>query len=290
MKIIDAHVHFWDLNNKINNWVSRQTNLPFLNKNYLPGMLPELCEAGLYGVVHIEAHDSFIPTVTEIQWLDSIMQDNLATKYRHIAFVDITLPAIDFISEIKQIKEYKNVIGVRHIMAHHPDFGYSPCAEDLSNNSNILQNLIYLTQNHLIFDCQMYPYQINNILPAIIASKVITLIDHLALPTWNTDGDKDHKAWAAIIIKLALIENIFIKVSGLDMFKKESDFDIVVAYVLKNYPIKHLIYGSNYPVSFNHDYNFWHKYLDKFNLSFEEKDNLFFKNAYDVFFNNIYLA
>ncbi|MCC2645075.1 MAG: amidohydrolase [Burkholderiales bacterium] len=245
MKIIDAHVHFWDLNNKINNWVSRQTNLPFLNKNYLPGMLPELCEAGLYGVVHIEAHDSFIPTVTEIQWLDSIMQDNLATKYRHIAFVDITLPAIDFISEIKQIKEYKNVIGV---------------------------------------------YQINNILPAIIASKVITLIDHLALPTWNTDGDKDHKAWAAIIIKLALIENIFIKVSGLDMFKKESDFDIVVAYVLKNYPIKHLIYGSNYPVSFNHDYNFWHKYLDKFNLSFEEKDNLFFKNAYDVFFNNIYLA
>lgn len=284
MKLIDTHLHFWDLNNKINSWVLRQTEAPFFNKNYLPEMLPRLCSTELYGVIHVEAHDSAIPTITEIKWLDSVMKGNKALKYRHIAFVDITMPALEFATLINQIKEYKNVIGIRHILSHNPKFDYSPCDEDLSTNSNILQNLSCLAQNNLIFDCQMYPYQIQNILPAITSSNVTTIIDHLALPAWNQDNDEDHKTWKEAIKKLSLLKNVFIKMSGLDMFKQEAEFDTVVNYCLENFPINRLMYGSNYPVSCNHDYNHWYSYLKKINLSADEKEQIFFKNAHDLFF------
>ncbi|MCC2625259.1 MAG: amidohydrolase [Burkholderiales bacterium] len=284
MKLIDTHLHFWDLNNNINNWVLRQTNAPFFNKNYLPEMQPKICDNELYGVVHVEAHDSAVTTITEIKWLDSIMKGNESLKYRHIAFADITLPITEFSTLIKQIKDYKKVIGIRHILSNNPKFDYSPCGEDLSSNSNIMQNLKYLAQNNLIFDCQMYPYQIQNIIPAITSSNVTTIIDHLALPAWNQDNDEDHKVWQQTIKNLSLLKNIFIKMSGLDMFKQEAEFDTVVNYCLENFPIEQLMYGSNYPVSFTHDYNYWYNYLNKLNLSADEKEQIFFKNAHALFF------
>lgn len=287
MKIIDTHIHFWDLSNKINNWVSRETNEPFLNKNYMPDMLTGICTADLCGVLHVEAHDSEIPTTIEIEWLESVMQANTGLKYWHIAFADITAPVADFQNMITQIKTYKNVVGIRHIMSHRPGFKYSPCKEDLSKNSNILQNLTYLAQNNLIFDCQMYPNQIENILPAISSSNVTTLIDHLVLPQWEINGDDDHKMWMETIAKLALLDNVYIKVSGLDMFKQEAEFNSVIKHFFETFPIKRSMYGSNYPVSFNHDYNFWHNYLNKLKLTHDEKDGLFFRNAHDLFLRHV---
>ena len=151
-------------------------------------MLIQACTSDLYGVVHIEAHDSAASTITEIKWLHELMEKNSALKYRHIACVNLTLPEANFVSIIKQIKEYKNVRGVRHILTYNPNFSYNPCNEDLSNHSNVLANLTCLAKNNLIFNCQMYPYQINTILPAIIKSNVITIIDHLALPAWKKNN------------------------------------------------------------------------------------------------------
>ena len=285
MQIIDAHLHFWDLSNKMNSWVSRQENSPFLNKNYLPDTVVGNCSENLVGVIHIEAHDSATPTIAEIKWLDTTMKNN-PLKFRHIAFADITLPNPEFCNIIDQIKEYSNVIGIRHILSHHPSFSYSPCDEDLSKDSNIQANLSYLAKNKLIFDCQMYAYQINNILPEIINSGVTCIVDHLALPAWKQENDADHQQWKDTIIKLATLKNIFIKVSGLDMFQVREHFDNVIQYCLDTFPINRLVYGSNYPVSFNHDYNYWYNYLNKLHLSGLEKEQLFYKNALTLFFKD----
>lgn len=285
MGIIDSHIHFWDLSNNINNWVHR-VNTPSLEKNYLPNTMIKNFKENLYGVAHIEAHDSAIPTVQEVKWLNEVMKNTSDLKYSHVAFVDITLPKNEFSSILDTLKTYDHVKGIRHILSCNQKFNYSPCDTDLSTNPNIQDNLNYLAKVKFIFNCQMYPYQLNNILPAIASSGVTCVVDHLVLPAWNQTGDADHQVWQDIIIKLAKLNNAFIKVSGIDMFRKETEFKEVLDFCLNKFPTSRLMYGSNYPVSFNHDYNYWYEYLNKMDLSENTKKQIFFKNAHDVFFRD----
>lgn len=283
MKVIDSHIHFWDLSNNINNWVFEES-IPSLVKNYLPDVVVKNFNGTLDGVVHIQAHDPTVATDVEIAWLDKVMENFPELKYRHIAFADITLPNNEFKDVIAKLKKNKNVVGIRHILSFNPTFTYSPCDSDLSTNNNIFDNLKCLAQNNFIFDCQMYPRQINNVLPAIVDSGVLCVVDHLALPAWYKEGDQDHILWQDTIIKLSRINNIFIKLSGIDMFRKEIEFDSVVEFCLEHVSSNKLIYGSNYPVSFTHDYNYWYEYVNRLNLDQATKEQIFFKNAYDNFF------
>lgn len=286
MQFIDSHIHFWDLSNNINSWVLR-SNEPQLQKNYMPGDLKKVFDESIYGVVHVEAHDSAVSTLVEIEWLSKIMQSIPEVKYSHIAFADITANYEKFINDIEQIKKYKQVSGIRHILSHNPRLGYNPCNEDLSLNLNIERNLKYLAEKQLIFNCQAYPYQVNNLLPAIIASEVTCVIDHLVLPGWNRVNDMDHQMWKTIILELAKLDRVFIKASGIDMFRKYEEFDLVMEYFFDKFPINKIMYGSNYPVSFNQAPNYWYRYLDQMNnLTQEDKKQIFFENSQRVFFDN----
>lgn len=281
MKIIDTHLHFWDLGNKINSWVLRQTEQPFFNKSYLPESLFNI--AKLDGIVHIEAHDSTIPTLTEIEWLNTIMQKNKGVKYAHIAFADITLPNNKFCAIIDQIMQYQCVKGIRHILSHHPNYQYNPCDEDLSEHINIQDNLSYLSKNNLIFNCQMYPYQLSKFIDFVEIAQVKCIVDHMALPVWNNQNDC--QIWKNVVIKLSKMNNVFIKLSGLDMFKHESEFTEIINYCINNVPHNRLLYGSNYPVSCNSKYTLWQKHLNKLIHVEEDKELIFFENANNLFFN-----
>lgn len=288
MDIIDAHLHFYDLGNKINGWIYRQTDTPFLHKNCLPDMLSDKANHRVYAAIHIEAHDSSVPTTVEIEWLAKAMEDVKNLKYRHIALADVTLPHAEFRDVIAQVSKYDCVAGIRHIFSFNPSFKYSPCDSDLSNHPNIEANLKCLKDYNLIFDCQGYPYQINNLLPTIKESGVTCVLDHFSLPAWNKDNDADHKLWQQTIIKLTDEKKIFIKASGLDMFKNQDDFDGVIDFCVNNFPSERLIYGSNHPLSFKGDYNAWYDYLynyiDKNSWPLGWKQKLFHQNAYDLFF------
>ena len=234
------------------------------------------------GVVHIEAHDSAIHTTKEIQWLADKMKNSIL-QYKHIAFADITLPHAEFVNIIDQIVLFSNVVGIRHILAHTTKFDYNPNTVDLSINKNIKGNLDYLAKNNLIFDCQVYSEQIKNILPAIISSQVTTVIDHMLLPAWDHYNDKDCNLWQKTITQLSTLSNVYLKLSGVDMFQPKSNFNSAVMYCLDKFSSKRLIYGSNYPVSFSNDYNYWYNYLATFKLSESEKECIFYNNAKKLF-------
>lgn len=281
LKKIDTHLHFWDLGNKFNNWVLYQTDSSELKKNFLPDAL--FIDDTLYGVVHIEAHDSAISTINEIKWLSGIMQKYPYVKYAHIAFADITLPYDEFSQIINEIKQHAQVKGIRHILSHSPRYKYNPCDEDISNHKNILGNLQCLMQNKLIFDCQMYPYQLQNILPHIIYSGVTCIIDHCALPAW--DNMHDYDLWQKLVIELGQVRHIYLKLSGLDMFKPEEEFAGIVDFCLEHIPYERLMYGSNYPVSFTNNYNYWFDFLNTAIKNAAIKEKIFLNNAANVFFN-----
>jgi L-fuconolactonase len=280
LKKIDTHLHFWDLDNKINNWVITQTDNLDLKKNFLPNQL--FTDSSILGIVHIEAHDSHAPTTWEIQWLTPLMEKHQNIKYAHIAYVDITSPSTEFTKIINQLKQYTCVKGIRHILSHHPKYKYSPCDEDMSEHKNIQANLNCLKQNNLIFDCQMYPYQLHKFLPFIIKSGVSCVVDHFGLPAW--DNKKDHELWQQLIVGLGKIDHVYIKLSGLDMFKPETEFGEVLDFCLQNIPDTRLMYGSNYPVSYTNEPNYWCNYLNTFIKNDILKEKIFLSNALALFF------
>ena len=281
MKIIDTHIHFWELENNINSWVMKQSNKE-LQKNYLPDNIIHSSNNDLIGVVHVEAHDSAKPTIEEITWLSEKMK-NSALQYKHIAFVDITSSLPIFAKTIDQIIQFTNVVGIRHILSHTTKFGYNPNEVDLSSNKNIKENLEYLAKNNLIFDCQVYSHQMKNLMPAIINSKVTTVIDHMLLPAWNSYNDEDCNLWKEMLTQVSILDNVYLKLSGLDMFQDRNNFDLVVKYCLEKFNNNRLIYGSNYPVSFTNDYNMWYNYLSNLGLSAVESEQIFYKNAMKLF-------
>ncbi len=286
MKIIDSHVHFWDLSQNMNSWVLKENN-PALTKNYLPQNLISLFKDNLDGVLHVEAHDSNISTFKEIEWLSQIIKGTPNLKYAHIAYLDITLPNQDFVTMLKELKKYPQLVGVRHILSYNPKFHYSPCDFDLSNHKNIPKNIESLASHDLIFNCQMYPYQLENILPVIASSKVKCVIDHMALPAWNKYEDEDYILWHNLIEKLIDYDTISLKLSRMDNFKDETEFNNILKFCFTNIPITKLIYASNYPVSYTDNYNYWFEYLSNMKLSDNEKNYLFYKNAFNLFFNKI---
>lgn len=281
MQIIDAHIHFWDLKNKINSWVLRSSN-PNLQKDYLPDNLVNVSTNELIGVVHVEAHDSAIPTITEVTWLKAVMK-NHKLQYKHIAYADITLPFAEFKKVIDGLASYHDVLGIRHILSYTTKFNYNHNESDLSNHKNIAKNLEYIALNNLIFDCQAYSSQMKNLLPAIIKSNVTTIIDHILLPAWDEQNDEDCKLWQDTIMELAKHTNIYLKLSGLNMFQAMENYDFVVDFCLDNFPQERLMYGSNYPVSCNNNYNDWINCLLSKNIEPRKSSQIFYENAKKLF-------
>jgi L-fuconolactonase len=280
MKCIDAHIHFWDLSYGMNSWIFKQPRVE-LQKNYLPASLAE----NNFSFVHIEAHDSAVPTLQEIEWLAMVMK-RLNIEYRHIAFADITQSPADFAAAIDSIKDHPNVVGIRHILSHNNRSKYNPCINDLSENKNIGDNLHYLAKNGLIFNCQVYPGQLENILPKIKLSGVTTLIDHMFLPIWRDINDQNGRVWSKSIGDIADASNIYLKMSGLDMLQSEDMFKNIVYECLDRFPLERMLYGSNFPVSFTNDYNYWYKFIDSIISAEKDKNMIFYENSFNLFFKS----
>jgi L-fuconolactonase len=276
--IIDSHIHFWDLNNKMNSWVLNQPRSE-LHRNYLPWANDK------YKFIHIEAHDSKVSTLIEIQWLAKLM-NQVNGIYKHIAFADITQSPLSFAATIDSLKPFAQVVGIRHILAHNQDCQYSPCALDLSSNSNIGDNLHYLASKKLIFNCQIFPEQLDHIIDSIKSSKVTTIIDHMFLPIWQNINDSVAKVWIRALDKISLLPNVYLKLSGLDMLQPQGRFNNIVKQCLNHFPVDRMLYGSNFPVSCNNDYTYWYEYLKTIITLPEEQNKLFYANACSLFFKD----
>ena len=91
MKIIDSHIHFWDISNGYNNWV-KSTDLP---KKVSPNQIIDTDS-----FVHIEAHTSDQNILCEYEWLKL----NFPNKnIKVVVFVDFTQDLDSFKKDVALI-------------------------------------------------------------------------------------------------------------------------------------------------------------------------------------------
>ncbi|MFT5708807.1 MAG: L-fuconolactonase, partial [Oceanospirillaceae bacterium] len=117
MKIIDPHLHLFDLDLGQYSWLKTK-NPPYwpdkniINKNFAPIDLTLEPPFEHAGFIHIEAGFDNIAPWREVQWLESIVTG----RFKTIANIDLTLPATDFLALIKRLTQQSSVIGFRHIL------------------------------------------------------------------------------------------------------------------------------------------------------------------------------
>lgn len=244
LDLVDTHVHFWDLKNKINDWVSSEAhiNQDFLPKNYLQ-RINHLFSPNK--VVVIEAANSH-NTIDELEWLQSINQGH-QLEFRYIPFIDMLTDSNSFITQLSLFKKYKNVSGFRHILAHDRYQCYSPMNFDFSENkallNNFINNLIILSKNKYIFELQMYPEQLIKIHPQIIDSSINNLvIEHCGLPT--IEEDVISSKWFEMV---ELYKNIAVfKLSGIELTNAQNNLEKIIIHLISK---TQTMFGSNLPIS-----------------------------------------
>lgn len=266
IKVIDSHIHFWDISNGYNDWV-KGTDLPKL-------VTPENLDAQAY--VHIEAHGDAFSPLCEYEWLK---QDFPFKNIKVVAFADFTLELKDFESSISKLAKYKDIVGVRQIMSSSDKSDYSPF--DKAIPKDIQAKLEVLEQNNLVFEAQMYPEQFLPIMDVINNSGVKMAVEHFGLPIFASNGNI--KEWQKFIKDISQNKNWHLKLSGFDLNNEISNVDRALDFVFDNIKEKQLCYGSNFPVSYTKNYSFWQNYLEEYINNDSVSQSIFYDVAKNIY-------
>lgn len=293
IKIVDAHHHLWDLNNKDTkySWLMVTEGEAFfgdyaaIRKNYLlEDYIEDTKNQNIIKSVHVQAeHDDDKP-VNETAWLQNLA-DTHSSKLPNaiVAFADFSKNNVSEILDAHQ--EYKNTRGIRQILSYNKDEPkYSHATEDFMKNSTWVENFKYIRNRNLSFDIQIYKHQMED--AANLANKyndVLFILNHTGEPCYQS---KEYiESWEQNMKKLAKCENVVAKISGLGMFDPNWTIDstrIFVEKTIQIFGIERCMFASNFPVDkiFNTFDTYWNSFKEiTKNYSENDKKLLFSSNA-----------
>lgn len=293
IKIVDAHHHLWDLNNKDTkySWLMVTEGEAFfgdyaaIRKNYLlDDYIEDTKNQNIIKSVHVQAeHDDDKP-VNETAWLQSLA-DTHSSKLPNaiVAFADFSKNNVSEILDAHQ--EYKNTRGIRQILSYNKDEPkYSHATEDFMKNSTWVENFKYIRNRNLSFDIQIYKHQMEDAVN--LANKyndVLFILNHTGEPCYQS---KEYiESWEQNMKKLAKCENVVAKISGLGMFDPNWTIDstrIFVEKTIQIFGIERCMFASNFPVDkiFNTFDTYWNSFKEiTKNYSENDKKLLFSSNA-----------
>ena len=293
IKIVDAHHHLWDLNNKDTkySWLMVTEGEAFfgdyaaIRKNYLlEDYIEDTKSQNIIKSVHVQAeHDDDKP-VNETAWLQNLA-DTHSSKLPNaiVAFADFSKNNVSEILDAHQ--EYKNTRGIRQILSYNKDEPkYSHATEDFMKNSSWLENFKHIRNRNLSFDIQIYKHQMEDAVN--LANKyndVLFILNHTGEPCYQS---KEYiESWEENMKKLAKCENVVAKISGLGMFDPEWTIDstrIFVEKTIQIFGIERCMFASNFPVDkiFNSFDTYWNSFKEiTKNYSENDKKLLFSSNA-----------
>lgn len=242
-KIIDTHVHIWDLENIRYPWLDGDTTI--LNRSYaIDELEPARKEGGITNGVFVQAEDSFADA-------DYMLEMCETTPWMAGAVCWLPLMDPEAMEKVLIEKYLKNKYfkGVRHLI--HFDANPRWLLQE-----KVLEGLNILVKYNL-------PYDVVGILNVHletalkVAEKVPNLrmvIDHLNQPPISTN-DRFGR-WGELMKEVAKHENFYAKISGLGTVTKmkegewgAADLKPYVEFALEHFGEDRCFCGGDWPVS-----------------------------------------
>ena len=272
-KIIDSHIHFWNLSYLRYQWLD---NLPEINKTYLPADLHKSSMGwDMEKLVFVQAGALPEQGLDEAKWVTELAQDD-ARIQGIVAFSALENGESER-ATLEQLATMPLVKGVRRLIQSE--------ASGFSVQPNFIKGVQMLPEYNLSFDICIKHRQLPDTIELVRqCPNVSFVLDHIGKPD-IASGLLD--PWREDIKKLAAFDNVQCKISGL---VTEADIDNwtpvelqpYIDHVLDCFGIDRVMYGGDYPVvELAAYYARWvQTALDAvIGLSDNEKDKLFYDNA-----------
>lgn len=235
MSRIDAHQHFWKYDPGRDSWITSEMSV--LARDYMPEDLePILKKHHFDGCVVVQAPQTEEENVFQIK-----NAENNPFIKGIVGWVD--LRSADLEERLQEYKNYPVIKGFRHILQ-----GEANRALMLENDFRRGLNL--LSKYNFTYDVLIYPDQLIFLKEYLKTSAMPLVIDHLAKPDIKSGDFSD---WREKIQKIAAVENVYCKVSGLvteaDWLSWQyEDFEPCLDTVFNAFGAERLMYGSDWPV------------------------------------------
>jgi L-fuconolactonase len=233
---IDAHQHFWVYNPSEYGWIDE--SMTVLRRDFLPGDLkPELDGAGFQGCIAVQARQS----LEETNWLLK-----LASEWPFIlgvvGWVDLRSPHLR--SDLQVLAKNPKLVGVRHIVQSEPD-------ERFLLQPEFLRGVSQLEEFDLAYDILIYEKHLSEAAEFVRRfPRQRFVLDHAAKPRIK---DGILHPWAGGIRELAVLPNVFCKLSGLvtEADWQEWKVEQITPYLdvaFECFGADRLMIGSDWPV------------------------------------------
>jgi len=297
MKIIDPHLHLFNLEQGDYHWLKKD-NPPFwpdkniINRSFTEQELKLTQPFELAGFVHIEAGFDNKKPCREIAWLES----SCKLPFKSIANIDITLSSDNFSLKIEKLTRFSSMVGIRHIL---DDKAFS-----LLSDKQVISNIAKLNSLGLLFEVQMslLDHQSINLLCDVIKhnNNMSFIINHTGFPPIDTQTI-EWKHWQSNLIKLSIFSHVAIKLSGWEMMdrnytqsKSQSWLNLMMQGCFDIFGIKRVMLASNFPLCLFSQKNYQQYWLYLLSTDFfqtkteQEKSALLYNNALQWYqLNNI---
>lgn len=259
LKIIDPHLHLFDLTKGQYDWLKPQNapNWPDktnINRDFNESDLHLSEPLELAGFVHIEAGFDNQQPWREIDWLEQ----NCTLPFKSVAYADLC--AETFNTQIQQLTQRTSVVGIRYIL--------DGDAYNVLNSDKSYKHLTLLQQQNLSFDAQLSITDDLGIKQLITIANCLPLlkiiINHGGWPLDNITPVAQQR-WNANLIKLSQCDNVAIKLSGWEMSDRHwrpEQAANVLSRCLEVFGEQRVMLASNFPLcTFSHSYgDLWSNY------------------------------
>ena len=252
LKIIDPHIHLWDLWTRLypHFETPRRTrfgsNAPIARSYLLEEFLDEgQGQVEVLGAVHVEA----FPTdpVRETETLQAVAERS-PIPIAMVSNADLTSP--EFPRLLERHAVFPCFRGIRQVVNHHPDRELSPTKRELMADPTFLDGLKLLGRRGFSFDLQLYPHQMAQAAAlAAAAPDTQIILNHAGM--WTDFDLNGWTTWKAGLRKLAAQPNVAVKISGLSMRVSTWSVESIrplVFETLEAFGTQRAMFASNFPV------------------------------------------
>jgi L-fuconolactonase len=198
MKIIDAHMHFWNYDANRHGWIN--DDMQVIRKDFLPGDAEQIFQKlGIEGCVAVQADT----TEAETEFLVQLSQQHKIIK-GVVGWVDLATEDLE--EKLLLYSKQPIIKGFREIMQGAPD-------EQFMTNENFQAGLKQLAPLGFTYDVLIY----HNQLPSAIKftekyPDQDFILDHIAKPNIK---QHDWKKWRDDIRELSKNPKMYCKISGM---------------------------------------------------------------------------
>jgi L-fuconolactonase len=265
--VVDAHVHFWDPGALHYPWLA---GVPGLNRAFLPTDFGSLTSASVDAVVFVEANCLPTQSTDEVAFVERLASSD-GRIAGIVAFVDL-LDERATSEALARLSETSHVVGVRYNIQGH--------AAGFALDASFVRGVREVGRYGLPFDLCVTADQLREVTDLVRrCPDTRFVLDHCGKPAIR---DESFVRWAADLARLAALDNISCKLSGLMTEARANQrgdeaLRPYAEHALDRFGTGRLLFGSDWPVvTLGGGDAAWRGFTDRFTATWTPNDRQLF--------------